>query len=115
MTLRDPRTRRPPASDTLLLTVTYQDTLVAGAKLPLSTIRFPFRFVFQPENLLVSRQAWNDEFSRQDLLVTARICRDVQDRQCLAEDWEEFPPAQSLAKLLRLEGLTVRAPVSITL
>jgi hypothetical protein len=96
---------------------------LAGAKLPVSSIRFPFSFQMYEENLLISRPgvraAWERAVNSEDILVKARICpSDSSSFPC--KDIERKKYAEGVAKLITelpglKEGEYIRAPASLAL
>ena len=71
-------------SDVLVLTAvsaTQPDLVLAGAKFPVSAVRFPFSFEMYNENLLTSRSgvqnAWDSVEKTGDIIVKAIICPSV--------------------------------------
>ena len=132
----DPTAKVPPGqqekqaldyySDVLVLTAasaTQPDLVLAGAKFPVSAVRFPFSFEMYNENLLTSRSgvqnAWDSVEKTGDIIVKAIIC--PSDASTLPCDINETKKsAQGVAKLITnlpglKEGETIRAPASLGL
>jgi hypothetical protein len=110
--------------DLLILTVIPFDAkepILAGAKLPISSVRFPFLFQMYKENLLTKqRDAWlGTEGENQDVIVEARICpKALRKLPCNDEESKRY--ARGIAKVLSSlpgleEGEIVRAPASLAL
>jgi hypothetical protein len=114
-------------SDVLVLTAvsaSHSDgPALAGAKFPLSSVRFPFSFQMYEENLLMSRpgvrDAWENVVNTGDIVLRANICpSDSSAFPC--QDNERKKYAQGVAKLIsNLPGLKdgeyIRAPASLAL
>lgn len=114
-------------SDILVLTAVSATDLdgpvLAGAKLPIDGIRFPFSFQMYEENLLMSRpgvrQAWEGVVDSGDIVVRASICpQDSSAFPCQENERKRF--AQGVAKLISnlpglKEGENIRAPASLAL
>ncbi|KAL3797198.1 hypothetical protein ACHAW5_006060 [Stephanodiscus triporus] len=114
-------------SDVLVLTaVSATDPdgpVLAGAKFPVSSVRFPFSFQMYEENLLTSRpgvlDAWASVVDTEDIVLKATICpSDSSDFPC--QDNERKKYAQGVAKLISnlpglQEGEHIRAPASLAL
>jgi hypothetical protein len=124
LTLKNPRSElRPTASDVVLLTVRdvkHPETVLAGAKLPVSRIRFPLRFKLSTSNLVSAKEAaiWKESASQHDLLVQAVVCSSQsltssKSTTCSNSSFQ----AQGVAKLLRLSDndVTIRSAVSLPL
>jgi hypothetical protein len=124
LTLKNPRSEnRPTASDIVLLTVRdvkNPDIVLAGAKLPISRIRFPLRFKLSTSNLVSAKEAaiWKESASQHDLLVQAVVCspeslKTSKSTTCSTSSFQ----AQGVAKLLRLQDndVTIRSAVSLPL
>jgi len=132
----DPTAKVPPGqqekqaldyySDVLVLTAvsaTQPDLVLAGAKFPVSAVRFPFSFEMYNENLLTSRSgvqnAWDSVEKTGDIIVKAVICpSDASTLPCDASETKKS--AQGVAKLITnlpglKEGETIRAPASLGL
>ena len=116
--------RRPTASDVIILTVKSvddPDTVLGGARLPVSRVSFPVRFRMNGKNAVVSTQAWNKALASSDLLVQAVVCGRDNDKI----DYQTLPirgslTAQGVAKLVKLQrpdaqDATIRAAVSLPL
>lgn len=105
-------------------------SILAGARVPLSLVRFPFMFKMYEQNLLFKklgvRDSWFGTMKSeegvpllQDILVVARICpSDATTFPC--NDAETKKYAQGVAKLITnlpglKEGEVVRAPASLPL
>ena len=114
-------------SDILVLTAisaTQPDgPVLAGAKFPVSTVRFPFSFQMYKENLLTSRsgveETWNKISKTEDVILKASIC--PSDAVALPCDSKESKKsAEGIAKLITnlpglKEGEVIRAPASLPL
>lgn len=114
-------------NDVLILTAVSASQpggpVLAGAKLPVSSIRFPFSFQMYEENLLSSRpgvrEAWEGAVNTGDIILRASICpRDSSSFPC--DDMERKKYAEGVAKLItKLPGLnegdSIRAPASLAL
>ena len=114
-------------SDVLVLTaVSASDPdgpVLAGAKFPVSSVRFPFSFQMYEENLLMSRpgvrDAWENVVNTGDIVLRANICpSDSSAFPC--QDYDRKKYAQGVAKLVsNLPGLRdgehIRAPASLAL
>ncbi|KAL3764122.1 hypothetical protein ACHAWU_003934 [Discostella pseudostelligera] len=114
-------------NDVLILTAVSASQpggpVLAGAKLPVSSIRFPFSFQMYEENLLSSRpgvrEAWEGAVNTDDIILRASICpRDSSSLPC--DDMERKKYAEGVAKLItKLPGLkegdSIRAPASLAL
>lgn len=113
-------------SDILVLTATaatQPDIILAGAKFPVSTVRFPFSFEMYNENLLLSRsdvkKVWDRVVKTEDVILRANICEsDASEFPCTEQ--ESKKSAEGVAKLITnlpglAEGQTLRAPASLPL
>lgn len=114
-------------SDILVLTAVSaaqpDGPVLAGAKFPVSAVRFPFSFQMFKENLLTSRpgvqEAWVSVAKTGDVIIRASICpSDARAFPC--DDSESKKDAEGVAKLItNLPGLkdgeSVRAPASLAL
>ena len=113
-------------SDVLVLTAvsaTQPDLVLAGAKFPVSAVRFPFSFEMYKENLLTSKSgvqsAWDSLEKTGDVIVKAVICpSDASTLPCDVNETKKS--AQGFAKLITnlpglKEGETIRAPASLGL
>lgn len=116
--LLDPANRRPSPSDFLVLTArSYQDpdTVVAGARIPVSKVKFPFRFIMSEKNIVKGQEGKVNT----DLLVKAAVCpEDSPKFPC--SDAQASMKGEGIAKLLRdfgglPEGVEVRAGASVGL
>jgi hypothetical protein len=128
LSLKNPRSElRPAATDTILLTVTDLKQpdlgILAGAKLPVSRIRFPLRFRLSTSNLLADKAVeWKDSAADHDLVVQAVVCPEdglsnTKARGAAASCSNARMQAKGVAKLLRLQdqGVTIRAAVALAL
>mmetsp|Transcript_1696 Transcript_1696/g.2504 ORF Transcript_1696/g.2504 Transcript_1696/m.2504 type:complete len:216 (+) Transcript_1696:1-648(+) len=104
----------PSPADVLILTVRdieHPDEILAGAKIPVSKVRFPFNFVMNDRNVLTGK-GWNN---LDDLLVVARVCPSVKS----CSDEEASFKARGIAKTISLPGMapgqSVRAGTSLKL
>jgi len=114
-------------SDILVLTaVSAKDPsgpILAGAKFPVSSVRFPFSFSMYEQNLLLKRpgvkEAWEDVQNTGDVIIKAYICpSDAVAFPC--EDREVKKVSEGVAKLITelpglQEGQVIRAPASLPL
>ncbi len=114
-------------SDILVLTaVSAKDPsgiILAGAKFPVSSVRFPFSFSMYEQNLLLKRagvkEAWEDIQNKSDVIIKAYICPgDAVAFPC--EDREVKKYSEGIAKLITelpglREGEVIRAPASLPL
>lgn len=114
-------------SDILVLTaVSAKDPnglVLAGAKFPVSTVRFPFSFSMYEQNLLLKRdgvkETWEEVKNTSDVIIKAYICPgDAATFPC--EDGEVKKYSEGVAKLITnlpglLEGEVIRAPASLPL
>ncbi len=114
-------------SDILVLTAVSATDLdgpvLAGAKLPIDGIRFPFSFQMYEENLLMSRpgvqHTWEGVVDSGDVVVRASICpQDSSAFPCQENERKKY--AEGVAKLIsNLPGLNegehIRAPTSLAL
>ena len=119
-------------NDDLLILTAYpidsngnrQDTVLAGAKIPISTTRFPFLFQMYKENLTIknARDIWfgtGEGGEQEDVVVEARICpKDSIQLPCSDREMRRF--ARGIGKVLSglpglEEGQIVRAPASLSL
>lgn len=114
-------------NDVLVLTAVSSSQpsgpVLAGAKLPVASIRFPFSFQMYEENLLLSRPgvqaAWESVVNNEDILLRASICpRDSSSFPCNDEERKKY--AEGVATLItKLPGLNdgdyIRAPASLPL
>ena len=114
-------------SDILVLTaVSAKDPsgpVLAGAKFPVSSVRFPFSFSMYEQNLLLKRagvkEAWEDVQNTGDVIIKAYICpSDAVVFPC--EEGEVKKYSEGVAKLITelpglKEGEVIRAPASLPL
>ena len=114
-------------SDILVLTaVSAKDPsgpVLAGAKFPVSSVRFPFSFSMYEQNLLLKRagvkEAWEDVQNTSDVIIKAYICpSDAVVFPC--EEGEVKKYSEGVAKLITelpglKEGEVIRAPASLPL
>lgn len=111
--LTKPQRVQPLPSDMLLVTVRdfeAPDDVLAGAKIPVSRIRFPLNFAMSERNVVLGKS-----LSDKDLLVKARLC--PSDTPC--SDEEASLKAEGIAKLLKnlpgSEGTSIRVGASLGL
>ena len=101
-----------------------QDDVLAGAKIPISTVRFPFLFQMYKENLTMKnkRDIWfgtGEGGEQKDVIVEARICpKDSLQLPCSDGEMRRF--ARGIGKVVSglpglEEGQIVRAPASLPL
>mmetsp|Transcript_7413 Transcript_7413/g.11235 ORF Transcript_7413/g.11235 Transcript_7413/m.11235 type:complete len:239 (+) Transcript_7413:131-847(+) len=100
---------RPYSTDTLVLTagsLTAPDEVLAGAKIPVSRLRFPTSFRMYKENILSGKTSqWSDLEESGEILVKAKICPEGVPLPC--SDDESTLKAQGVSKMVRnLPGLT---------
>jgi hypothetical protein len=114
-------------SDILVLSAvsaTDQDgQVLAGAKFPVSSVRFPFSFQMFDENILKSRpgvvDAWANVVDTGDIVVRAQICPgDASAFPCPIDERKKY--SEGVAKLISnlpglQEGEHIRAPASLAL
>ncbi|KAL7541292.1 hypothetical protein ACHAXR_010791 [Thalassiosira sp. AJA248-18] len=114
-------------SDILVLTAVSaaqpEAGILAGAKFPVSSVRFPFSFEMYKENLLTSRpgvqDAWERVANTGDIIVSAKICpSDATTFPCEEKETKKY--AEGVAKLVQnlpglAEGEVIRAPASLAL
>ncbi|KAL7535556.1 hypothetical protein ACHAWF_005198 [Thalassiosira exigua] len=114
-------------SDILVLTAVSaahpEGPVLAGAKFPVSSVRFPFSFQMYKENLLANRpgvqREWESVDKTGDVILRAHICPiDVTTLPCDANETKKY--AEGVAKLITnlpglQEGQTIRAPASLPL
>lgn len=113
-------------SDVLVLTAVSasppgSEEVLAGAKFPVSRVRFPLNFQMYRENLLLKKpgvkEAWEKIEDTEDVIIRASIC---------PSDAPTFPcenpkrTSQGVAKLIRnipglKDGQVIRAPASLQL
>lgn len=97
--------------------------ILAGAKFPVSSVRFPFSFQMYKENLLSNKpgvtEAWEGLAKTEDVILRAQICpSDASKLPC--EEGETKKYAEGVAKLVTNlpglpEGEVIRAPASLAL
>lgn len=111
--LSNPQLVRPLPSDMLILTVrdwTAPDQVLAGAKVPVSRIRFPFSFAMSERNVVPGKS-----LSEKDLLINAKLCPSATP----CSDEEASLKADGIAKLVRnlpgSDGASIRAGASLGL
>lgn len=111
---------RPGYLDTLILTVrdrSRPEQVLAGAKLPVSMIRFPLDFRMYDQNILPDkRELWNQ--IEGDLLVQAKVCPEGTPLPC--SDGESSMSARGIAKVVRglpgmEDGTQIRTGASLRL
>jgi len=114
-------------SDVLVLTAVSaaqpDGPVLAGAKFPVSSVRFPFSFQMYKENLLAGRPgvqaAWDSLADTGDVLLRANICPiDTSALPC--DDNDVRKHAEGIAKIITdlpglKEGQVIRAPASLAL
>jgi hypothetical protein len=124
LSLKNPRSEiRPAASDIVLLTVRdvkQPDVILAGAKLPVSRIRFPLRFRLSTSNLINTANViaiWKESANQHDLLVQAVVCSESSTTASTTSTCNARFRAQGVAKLIRLQEseVTIRSAVSLPL
>lgn len=116
------------SNDLLVLTAIPPDDnrgkiILAGAKIPVSTVRFPFLFQMYKENMVLKgKDVWlgtDANEVQQDVIVEARICpRDSTMFPCGDDEMKRY--ARGIAKVVSglpglEEGEVVRAPASLPL
>mmetsp|Transcript_28276 Transcript_28276/g.39805 ORF Transcript_28276/g.39805 Transcript_28276/m.39805 type:complete len:240 (-) Transcript_28276:1270-1989(-) len=113
---------RPYSTDTLVLTagsLTTPDDVLAGAKIPVSRLRFPTSFRMYKENILSGKTSqWYDLEESGEILVKAKICPDGIPLPC--SDDESTLKAQGVSKKVRNlpglpDGTNFRAAASLPL
>jgi hypothetical protein len=102
--------------------VKHPDIVLAGAKLPISRIRFPLRFKLSTSNLKGAKELaiWKESASQHDLLVQAVVCSPESLTTSVSKGTtcsDARFQAQGVAKLLRLQenDVTIRSAVSLPL
>lgn len=112
-------------NDVLVLTVlpVNGDEILAGAKLPIASTRFPLLFQMYKENVLLKgrEDMWlgTNGGEQQDVFVEARICpRDSAKFPCNEREQKRY--AKGIAKAISglpglEEGEVIRAPASLPL
>jgi hypothetical protein len=99
--------------------VKHPDIVLAGAKLPVSRIRFPLRFKLSTSNLKGAKEAaiWKESACQHDLLVQAVVCSPESLTTSTCSTSNARFQAQGVAKLLRLQenDVTIRSAVSLPL
>lgn len=114
-------------SDVLVLSAIsatdHDGQVLAGAKFPVSSVRFPFSFQMFEENILKSRpgvvDAWENVVDNGDIIVRAQICpSDASAFPCTIDERKKY--AQGVAKLISSlpglqEGESIRAPASLAM
>ncbi len=118
--LTSPQQSRPVGSDFLILEVrngnnwdgkdNNRNEVVAGAKIPVSRIRFPMQFVMSEKNILPGQTVGEN-----DLLVDARICPSATS--CSAEDatLKATGISKMISNLPGSDGRSIRAAASLGL
>ena len=102
---------RPMSTDFLVLEVrTTGDAIVAGAKIPISRVRFPMQFAMSEKNILPGKQMVNN-----DLLVDAKVC--PSPTTCAEEDasFKAKGIAKMISNLPGSDGTSMRAGASLGL
>ena len=122
--LRDQENHRPDFSDTLIITVTTKSFSepLAGAKIPITKMKFPTQFNLYKENVLPNkRDDWESAISSyEDFIVTARVCPDISEgKPPCSEDKSQFL-ARGVSKAIKnlpgmRDGEVVRTAASIGL
>jgi hypothetical protein len=122
--LQDPKQERPLATDIMtikLFAAEDPERPVAGAKIPISRVRFPMKFRMTKDNVLPGQeQTWD---KAQDFLVKTTICRQQEDGEASCA-WN----GEGLSKYIQLpaspalgsseggnSGIGIRAAASISL
>jgi hypothetical protein len=118
---KDLQAERPSPTDNLLITVrTSSDgPVLAAARLPLQKIRLPLRFRMTEGNAILPDE-WKLALREQDVYVQVDVCTDDAesntkrsgDPSCRNDSGIR---SKGVAKLLRLENNTIRAPASLPL
>lgn len=111
---------RPGPLDTLILTVrdyNHPDVVLAGAKLPISKVRFSFEFSMFDKNILPQKKELWDQVEG-DLLVKVNVCPASLALPCT--DGESSMKAQGISKLIKDlpgmdKGIQIRAGASLRL
>lgn len=121
--LKDPESSRPDFSDNLVITVTSsssQQTL-AGAKIPVTKVRFPSQFNLYKENILPAKvQEWESTIaSKDDIFVNAKICPESSISK-VCSDGESTFQARGISKVVKnlpgmRDGDIVRTAASLGL
>jgi hypothetical protein len=100
--------------------------IVAGAKIPISRVRFPMSFSMYEENLLIPRDDWLSQYSTEsNILIDARVCpaqesdgaeEDSKKRWCAADQstYSGSGVARLISNLPGLEtGSSIRAAAAL--
>jgi len=114
-------------SDVLVLTAVSatqpEGPILAGAKFPVSSVRFPFSFQMYKENLLTKKngvqETWDSVANTEDVILRATICPSDASKYPCEKD-ETKKSAEGIAKLISNlpgleEGKVIRAPASLAL
>jgi hypothetical protein len=122
LSLANPQSEiRPAYTDTIVITIqdlAQPETVLGGARVPVSKARFPFTFRLFPKNILNDHlDEWKQIANQGDVLVKVWVCPEDMPR-CL--QGQSRMQSQGVAKLIRnLPGMekdqTIRAPVALPL
>jgi hypothetical protein len=116
--LTNPRQVRPDPSDVLILSVRSaapgagadDSPVLAGAKIPVSRLRFPVSFAMSEKNILPGKT-----LSSGDLLVDAKICPSVTPCSQEAASFQAKGIAKVISNIPGLDGSSMRAAASLGL
>ena len=120
LSLSNPQ-RRPSPTDTIVITfrsMDEPDTILGGARIPVTKARFPLAFRMFPKNVIKDKMdAWQAA-KQGDLLVQAVVCPEDMPK-CTMEDGGQMG-ARGVAKLIRnlpgqLKDQPIRAPATLPL
>jgi hypothetical protein len=108
--LYNSQSERPLFTDTLVLTVTNQaDKVLAGAKIPVSKLRFPLSFRMSESNVVNGQlNAW-EKATREDdiLIIKAAICPEASEKLPCSTSQQTFT-GLGVSKLIpNLPGLNL--------
>ncbi|KAI2500140.1 hypothetical protein MHU86_14346 [Fragilaria crotonensis] len=118
--LTSPQQSRPVGSDFLILEIrngnhegdkdSHINVVVAGAKIPVSRIRFPMQFAMSEKNILPGQTVGEN-----DLLVDARICPSAASCSADEATFKARGIAKMISNLPGSEGRSMRAAASLGL
>jgi hypothetical protein len=108
--LYNPQAERPLFTDTLVLTVTNQaDKVLAGAKIPVSKLRFPLKFRMSESNVVNGQLKVWEKATRGDdiLIIKAAICPEESEKLPCPTSQQTFT-GSGVSKLIpNLPGLNL--------
>jgi hypothetical protein len=98
---------RPETSDLIVITMTTIDdpnTVLAGAKYPVSRARIPFNFQFKDANIIKGKEEFFRASMDKDLIIQVKICPETASSiPCLEE--ESTFLARGISKLVKIPGM----------